>query len=325
MRFVLYGAADPAVIQCLQDGHAVAALRAVCTGAGVPHGTPASALALLQQAGLVCEVGTGYTPGPTLVLPPAEVHERLSDLADVVAEDYVRILRAAQGDLRAAYEMSAAAQLQGIPWEQVCTLVLWGLTLDLGVGQVLVEQGLVKANLPDERIVWALRGEVGASFGVRTRHRVDQQVGVGELWVNRATVSLRLTEGEAMLMRSLRPGGAEAEAELAEPGARVSLRFAGVIRGEGEALRLAIPVVQAHEPLLTKTVPHVAANLVQAALRPALAAAPAWQGLSPTHCRLTLQRMAMERAAARLLDMGAVTGQSGLWCWFGPQHWVQVG
>lgn len=324
MRYVLYGTDDAVISGFLQNGRALSALTTVCLGRPLPGEVEPSLLAELQLAGLV---SSDLRPGPVLMMPPDSIHQRLSALADGVAERYAHLLSAGQSALERAYLAGVAAVDQGIPWDAAAGIVLLGLTLDLGVGQVLVQEGLVSPNPTGARVLWAFREAAGTSFGVRTRYRSDLAVGVGELWMGSSEVRLRLTAGEAEILRRLRPGAEQVAGGQGaeEPGALLGLRFARVVAGQGDGLRLAVPVIQAEEPLLSEAVPAVAGRLAREALLPAMAALPEWQGASLDYYRLTLQRLSMERAAARLLAAGAARAGGGLWCWYGSQPWEQVG
>lgn len=101
------------------------------------------------------------------------------------AHQYLVILRSGLATLQETFKYTSPSQRQGYRWQELSLLLIAGFLMDLGVGQRLHHQGVIR-HRPQDWWLWCFeRGEKDDPvriFGVRIWHSAPLRAGIGEVW-----------------------------------------------------------------------------------------------------------------------------------------------
>lgn len=279
VRLILFGVPDRDAA-LLEDDAVRSALQRV-DAVGHLEGPPPPRAGV--EAGLFARRGDRWQVGPRIYMPDPRDRAVAADAGKACAVLVAERCPA----LRTGYEQARA--WDG-PWGSVALLVVGGLLLDLFVGQILVDEDLVRPPESGWR-AWLLP-PAETSVGARFRYDPAAGAGCGVMWVQgvRDTVEL-LADGDLRALAA-RGGGPLSAARL------LRLRYLGWLRGTRPAyvlLRAGDPLWVALEETARRIVHEVHRPLVRAGDR-----------ASDAHAVLARSRMVFEQALGSLRDQGVV-------------------
>jgi hypothetical protein len=325
-RCYLYGRGEPAVFSLMKDPAFTRLLRGLYAG-GVA--LPAQedereTAARAVDAGLLQGNGSGYTPGPRLVVIPRHAVQDAARRMSPALDRYAEIAAAAAPELRDAYERTAAAA--AFAWDRAEHTLMAGMLLDLSVGSRLWLDGHIRRGY-DETLVWAFEETPGLNaFGVQWVAAEGETAGLAQLWhrgVQRTDLRISPPAVRELARLALGddppPSGKE----------RLLLRYLGFTETAEGGERSRVPAFSAAEmdELLLPVLWRSAGRLVAEGVLPALEAgraAPWWSpraGSDSVHHALV--RTVLELGTDRVVDTGGIapfpTGTAGTewgrWVW----------